>query len=146
MWEMPWTDSIVLVTERINEEFIKRGQGDLRVHITIPMNWIDEFDIFSNFRLRLQDPFGLSADGSGEIGRYYYIESLTYDFMNQRIAIVGIDLQFILRQIMIVAHCGDVADSWATASEFEKLYAYVGSCATESFANGDPLKRVASCD
>ncbi len=144
MWEMPWTDSIVLVTERINEEFIKRGQGDLRVHITIPMNWIDEFDIFSNFRL--QDPFGLSADGSGEIGRYYYIESLTYDFMNQRIAIVGIDLQFILRQIMIVAHCGDVADSWATASEFEKLYAYVGSCATESFANGDPLKRVASCD
>lgn len=149
MWELPWTDSETLVEERIEEELLKRGQGDFKVEFSIPINWIDELDIFTNFRL--QEPFGL--DGStadpeerGEAGRYYYIESMTYDFMNQKISIVAVDLQFILRQIMLVAHCGDVAESWANASESDKMYAYVGDCDSESFvSDGSPLKRVSSC-
>lgn len=149
MWDLPWTDSEVLIEERIKEELLKRGQGDLKVEFTIPINWIDEFDILTNFRL--QEPFGLDGSSDppeerGEAGRYYYIESLTYDFMNQTISIVAVDMQFILRQIMLVAHCGDVVEAWADASEADRMYAYVGDCATESFvSDGSPLKRVSSC-
>jgi len=149
MWDIPWTDSEVLVAERINEELLKRGQGDLKVAFSIPINWIDESDIFANFRL--QEPFGLDGrsippEERGEVGRHYYIESLTYDFMNQKINIVAIDLQFIVRQVMIVAHCGDVAETWASASELDKMYGYVGNCDADSFeSDGSPLKRVSSC-
>lgn len=143
MWHFPWDNVGDLVTLRITEELLKRGQGDLKVEIPIPINWIDELDIFSNFRL--QQPFGLSSDGSGEYGRYYYVESLSYDFMNQRINIVGIDLQFLLRQCMIVAHCGDVNESWIAASEEERMYAYVGSCSAGAMPDGQPLKRVCPC-
>lgn len=149
MWQMPWTNSAILIAERITEELLKRGQGDFKVAFSLPMNWITAFDILTNFRL--QEPFGL--DGStkppaerGEQGRYYYIESLTYDWMNQKLLVVAVDLQFILRQIMIVPHCGDVVHhDWADASEAERMYAYVGSCETDSFADGSPLKRVPSC-
>ncbi len=149
MWQMPWTDSAVLIAERINEELLKRGRGDYKVEISIPINWINEFDILTN--LRLQQPFGLDGSTSppkerGEQGRYYYIESLTYDFMNQKINIVAIDLQFIVRQISIMAHCGEVADDWESASEHERMYAYVGNCEAGFFeSDGSPLKRVTSC-
>ena len=154
MYDLPWTDSDAFIATRIAEELLKYGQGALKISFSLPINWIDEFDIFSN--LRLQEPFGL--DGStkppaerGEVGRYYYIESLIYDFMNQKINIVAIDLQFIVRQCMIVADCDDVgpgkmADKWENASELDKMYAYVGDCTTESFvSDGSPLKRVCPC-
>ena len=148
MWDMPWTDSEVLIAERVLEEMLKRGKGDYKVSFTIPINWIDAFDILSNFRL--QEPFGIDGSNNppaerGEQGRYYYIESISYDFMNQKMNIVAVDLQFILRQIMIVPHCEDVEEDWANAGESDRMFAYVGSCATDSFADGSPLKRVAPC-
>lgn len=149
MWDMPWTDSEVLIAERITEELLKRGQGDFKVEFTLPINWITAFDILTNFRL--QEPFGIDGttnppEERGEVGRYYYIESLTYDFMNQKMSIVAVDLQFLLRQIMIVAHCGDVAEKWENTSETDKMYAYVGNCEADSFvSDGSPLKRVAPC-
>jgi len=149
MYDFPWTDSGDFIVVRHNEIFLQRGKGDLKVAFSLPINWIDEFDIFSN--LRLQEPFGLDGrsipeEQRGEVGRYYYIESLTYDFMNQKINIVAIDMQFILRQVMIVPACGDVPETWAEASELDKMYAYVGNCATNSFvSDGSPLKRIAPC-
>lgn len=155
MWDFAWTDSATLIAERINEELLKRGQGDLKVEFSLPMNWIDVFDILTNFRL--QEPFGLDSRTiippveRGEQGRYYYIESLTYDWMNQKINVVAVDLQFILRQMMIVADCaliidGTMADKWENASEADKMYAYVGDCTTETFeSDGSPLKRVSPC-
>ena len=149
MWDMPWTDSEVLITNRITEELLKRGQGDFKVDFPISMNWITAFDILTNFRL--QEPFGIDgrtipAADRGEVGRYYYIESLTYDWMNQKLLVVAVDLQFILRSIMIVARCGDVAETWADASESDRMYAYVGNCDADSFeSDGEPLKRVAPC-
>jgi len=154
MWDLSWTYSEILIAERINNELMKRGQGDLKVEFSIPINWIDEFDIMSNFRL--QEPFGLDArdipaEYRGEKGRYYYIESMTYDFMNQKINIVAIDLHFILRQIMIVPSCADViagtiSETWAGATESDRMFAYVGHCATENFeSDGAPLKRMVPC-
>ncbi len=149
MWQMPWTDSEVLIAERITEELLKRGQGDFKIAFTLPINWIGAFDILINFRL--QQPFGLDgrnipAEQRGEVGRYYYIESLTYDFMNQKLNVVAVDLQYILRRIMIVPHCGDVADTWVAATDLDRMYAYVGNCEANSFvSDGAPLKVVPSC-
>lgn len=149
MWNFAWTDSEVLVQERITEELLKRGQGDFKVSFTLPMNWITAFDILTNFRLQL--PFGLDGTNNppeerGEVGRYYYIESISYDFMNQKMTIIAVDLQYILRQIMIVPHCGTVEEKWENASETDRMYAYVGNCDADSFvSDGSPLKRVAPC-
>lgn len=143
MWEMPWTDSALLIEKRVAEELLKRGQGERKVSFSIPINWIDEFDIFTNFRL--QDLYGLGTAGVGEYGRYFYVESLTYDFMNQKINVSAVDLQYLLRQCMIVPHCGDVADNWAAATETDKMYAYVGSCDDGQLADGEPLKKVCPC-
>lgn len=143
MWDMAWTESAVLVEKRIAEELLKRGEGERKVSFTIPINWIDEFDIFTNFRL--QDLYGLDAAGVGEYGRYWYVESLTYDFMNQKIHVTAIDLQYLLRQCMIIPHCGDVTDNWDGASDEERMYAYVGSCTDDELSEGDPLKKVCTC-
>lgn len=149
MYDFAWTHSATLVAIRTNEEFLKYGQGDFKVEFTVPINWIDILDIFTNFRL--QEPFGLDGGTDpparrGEFGRYYYVESLNYNFMKQEITVVGIDLQFLLRQCFIVAHCGDVAEKWENASESDKMYAYVGNCAAGSFVyDGAPLKKVCNC-
>ena len=65
--------------------------------------------------------------------------------MQQKMNIVAVDLQFLLRQIMIVAHCGDVEEAWTDAGESDRMFAYVGNCEADSFADGSPLKRVAPC-
>lgn len=143
MWDLPWTDSEDLVLIRIAEELLKRGYGDPKVKFTIPMSWAKELDIHSNFRL--QDPYGVDPAGTGEYGRYFYVESMTYNFMNSTVEIVGIDLQYILRQSMIVPHCGDVAETWMEASEYERMFAYVGSCTAGQFSDGEPLKKVSKC-
>jgi len=149
MWQFQWTASATLIVMRTDEEFLKRGQGDFKIEFTLPINWIDILDIFTNFRL--QEPFGLDGSSDppeqrGEFGRYYYVESLNYNFMKQEITVVGIDLQFLLRQCMIVPHAGDVEEKWENASEREKMYAYVGNCAANSFvSDGSPLKKVCNC-
>lgn len=146
MWDFAWTDSVTLVEKRVLEELFKRGQGELKVAFSIPMNWVDEFDIFSNFRL--QDEFGLDALGEGEYGRYYYVESLTYDFLNQRIDVVAVDLQFLLRQCIILGDCRKIPLNWVDATEAERMYGYL--CACESgeggiFPDGELCKVLCPC-
>lgn len=153
MWDMPWTTSTTMIERRITEELLKRGQGDLKAEFTIPMNWVDLFDLFSN--LRLQDPFGLGTGGEGEYGRYYYIESMTYDFMNCLIDIVAIDLQFVLRQCSILGSCtasdsNYVPPTWAAATEAQRMFSYLclcGSGETGEFpSDGEPCKVLCFCD
>ncbi len=149
MYDFAWTRSATLVALRTNEEFLKYGYGDFKVQFTVPINWIDILDIFVNFRL--QEPFGLDGSGNpplqrGEFGRYYYVESLNYNFMKQEITVIGIDMQYLLSQCMIVPHCGDVAEKWEDASVSDKMYAYVGNCVAESFVfDGAPLKKICNC-
>ncbi len=98
MYNFAWTDSEMLVISRIAEELLKRGRGDFKISFSLPMNWITAFDLLTNFRL--QQPFGLDGtnnppDERGEVGRYYYIESIGYDFMNQKLSIIGRDLEYL---------------------------------------------------
>lgn len=136
-----------MVDRRIFEELLKRNYGEPKMRFSVPINWIDEFEIFSN--LNVQDPFGLSTIGAGERSRYYYIESLTYDFLNGRINVVAIDLQFIVKQCMILGDCNAIPATWAEASDEERLYGYL--CACESGQEGvfpsddSPCKMICPC-
>lgn len=135
MSDRPWTDSQTLVDWIVAEELLKRGWGDPKIEFSIPISWIDEFDIFSN--LRFQDPFGLSLTGAGEQARYYYIESITADFMGQKLDIVAVDLQFLLMQYIIKGDELLQAVNWAIAGPGDRMFAYCCDEATGKFADGE---------
>lgn len=145
MYDFPWTISEELVEKRIFDELLKYGQGDWKVAFSIPIKWIDEFDLMSN--LRLQDPFGLG--GEGEVGRYYYIESMTYDFMNDKIDIIAIDMYYILRQCMILGDCDEIPDTWAAATYEQRMFGYLCACGSgqggEFPSDGEPCKILCMC-
>ena len=121
-WDFPWTPSAALVDNRINEELLKFGYGDKKLTLVLPLRWIDDLDIFTNFRF--QDPFAISADGSGESGRYYYIESLDPDPLNNRITIRAIDLQWLLRQYCVLGDEGALASNWSAAPDADRMFCY----------------------
>jgi hypothetical protein len=138
MSDYPWTAHPTLVNQRIIEELAKRGWGDPKLYLSIPINWIDEFDVFDNFRF--QDPYGLSSTGEGEQGRYYYIESITYDFFGQKMDIVAIDLQFLLMQYFIKGDENLLASNWSAAGEADRMFAYKCDETTGKFADGESGK------
>lgn len=150
-WHFPWItsdisadgDALGLAAHRMSEELMKHAFGYKKIHIKVPIQMIDDLDIFTNFRY--QDPFGLSWTKEGEKGRYYYISSLTYDFQSRSIDIVGIDLQYLLGQYLIIGDCDALPNDWTLGSEHDRIYAAVSDCTTGRFSNGDPGKRVGPC-
>lgn len=142
MGDFAWTDLEAMVDQRALEELLKRGQGDLKVKFSLPMCFIDSIDIFTNFRL--QDPYGLSQTGKGEQGRYYYIERLDYDFMNHQINVTAVDLQYLLRQCIILGPC-TIEENWMLATESERMYGYLCDCTTDAFPDGEPCKMLCPC-
>lgn len=152
MWDFAWTDSALFIDRRITEELLKRRFGEPKVVFTIPINWIDEFDIFSN--LRLQDLFGiddssLPPEERGEYGRYYYVESITYDPLGDKMTIKAVDLQFIIRQCIILGDCDAIADKWEDATESDRMYGYLCHCGSgdggEFVSDGELCKILCPC-
>lgn len=145
MYDIPWVISSVFIDEWITDDLLKYGDGNLKAIFSIPMKWIDEIDLMSN--LRLQDPFGLGE--GGERGRYYYIESLTYDFMNDKIDIVAIDMYYILKKCFILGDCDEIPAAWEDATYDQRMYGYL--CACESGgdgmfpSDGEPCKVLCLC-
>lgn len=135
MSDYPWTDSTTLIDQLALEALMKRGWGDPKLEFSIPISWIDDFDILSNFRY--QNPFGLSLTGAGEQARYYYIESITYDFIGQKMDIVAVDLQFLLTAYFILGDENLLAANWATAGEPDRMFGYLCDEATGEFADGE---------
>ena len=142
MSDYPWTNSKILVDELALEVLTKRGWGDPKLEFSIPINWIDDFDVLTNFRF--QNPFGLSLTGSGEQGRYYYIESITYDFMGQKLDIVAVDLQFLLTAYTIKGSESVLAANWGVAGPTDRMFLYGCDEATGQFADGEPGKILVS--
>ena len=142
-WKFPWTTSESMVNQRTLEELMKRSYGDPKVEFSVSMKeFIDDLDIFRNYRL--QDPWGLSKTGTGEKGRYYYVESLTYDNQGEKIDVVGIDMQWLLRQYFVLGDENELANNWNIATESDKMFGYLCDEATNEFADGDPGKQL--CD
>lgn len=138
-----WFTSSTLVAQLVRERLQKYGYGGQILHFDLDMHWFTKLDIFHNFQY--QDPLGLSSTGAGEQGRYYYVESMDYDFMAGKIRVSAIDLQFLLRQYFILGDEAALAANWSSAGEPDRMYGYLcdetlGVSGEGEFADGEPGK------
>lgn len=142
MQEKPWVTLKDLVDQLVNEDLLKLRFGDSVVTLSLPIQFLDEQDLFENFRL--QDLHGLGALGLGEAGRYYYIKKMNIDFMGGKIDVTAVDIQFLLRQYFVLGDETVQAADWASATEADRMYGYACDETTGQFADGEPGK--ALCD
>ena len=134
-WTFPCVTSDSLAEQRILEDLLKLAFGDRRVKFSIPLEFIGQIDIFDNFRL--QDPYGLSWTKSGELGRYYYVLSLTYDWQSRRIGVEGADLQWLLQQYFIFGDEDAMPEEWPDARPTSyAMYGYLCDEDTFQFSDG----------
>lgn len=134
-----WITSETLAAQRGTEELAKRGEGDRKIMFEVPLYWIKEFDVFFDFQL--QDPYEVGAtELLWASGRYYFIESISYDFDGDKLIITAIDLQWLMSQYMIFGDEDELADNWADASASDKKYFYGCDEVTGKFANGESGK------
>lgn len=138
MWNICWSRSATWIRSLIRSELLKRGEGYRTADIVLPLWWMEKLDIHQSFKF--QDPYGLSADGSGEVERYYYVEDLQYDIRAKKLRVKAVDLQYLLRQYLILGDETLIASNYNVASDSDKMYAYCCDEISEKFANGDPGK------
>lgn len=144
MRQYPFIISATLIADLIAEALLQYGEGNPVVKFPVPLHFFDELDIFYNFRL--QDLMGLSSSGAGELGRYYYIESLEYDFMGDQINVTAIDLHYLLKRYFILGDEGERASNWSSATEVDRMFGYLCDETLLSwhhgfqFADGSPGK------
>jgi len=137
-WQLPFIISATLVQHLVDEGLLQYSHGDPKVSFPVPLHFFDKLDIFYNFRL--QDLMGLSTTGAGELGRYYYIENLDYDFMGDQIMVTAIDLQYILRRYFILGDETLLASNWSSAGEPDRMFGYLCDETNDRFADGEPGK------
>ena len=138
-WVFPCITSDSLAEQRILEDLLKLAFGDRRIKFSIPLEYINQIEVFDNFRL--QDPYGLSWTKSGEIGRYYYVLSLTYDWQGNKIDIEGADLQWLLQQYFIFGDEDAMPEEWPDARPTSyAMYGYLCDEDTFQFSDGTPGK------
>lgn len=142
-WDMPCVRDSGLVAQRVEDDLRRLSHGYRSVEFSLSIEHIGRIDVFDKFML--QDPYGVSPTGSGEEWHLYYVTSLTYNFNEGIIDIVAFDLQWLAGQCFIIGRCEDVAHNWSNASEWMKMFGYVGSCDTDSLPGGDPLKKICKC-
>jgi len=142
-WEYPCVSCEDFAVLRAGEDLQRLAYGNRVVSFTLPIDFIDELEIFDTFVL--QDTFGLSPTGQGEEQHYYYVTSLTYDFQNMTIGVKASDLQWLVGQCFIIGRCDDLEHNYEDASQWMKVFGYVGSCATDTLPGGDPLKKICKC-
>jgi len=142
-FQFPWINTESFAYLRTQEELLRKGYGDKKIYFEIPLHLFSEVELLQNFRY--VDPFGISPDGSGEAGRYYYIESLEYLWHENKIDVSGVDLQWLAGQVGRVGKQADLERDWADASVEQRFYLYVGSCLTGAFPDGEPNKKVGKC-
>lgn len=138
MSQYPFIVSSTLIDELIAEALSKYSLGNPKVEFSVPLHFFDKLDTFQNFRL--QDLMGPSTTGAGEQGRYYYIESLEYDFMGDEIKVVAIDLQYLLSRDFVLGDETLLAANWSSASVEDRMYGYLCNETGWMFADGEPGK------
>jgi hypothetical protein len=135
MSDYPHTTSQVLVDQLALEMLIKRGWGDPAIEFPVPISWIDELDILTSFRF--QNPFGLSVTGGGEQARYYYVISLSVDWLGEKIDLIAVDLQFLLTAYFVKGDETLIATNWNVAGQADRMFAYKCDEATGKFDDGE---------
>ena len=137
--EFLWITTETLATQRGVEELAKRGEGDRKITFEVPLHWIKMFDVFSDFQL--QDPYEI---GATELlwagGRYYFIESISYNFDGDKLVLTAIDLEWLMSQYIIVGDEDELTDNWEDAPSADKKYFYACDEVTGKFENGESGK------
>ncbi len=141
-WKFPWTNDESIIITRVGDELLKRGYGMKEIRFSLAIDWIFRLDIFDSFIY--QNPFAPTLSGNGEQRRYYYVKSMSYNFVDNTISVIGVDLQWLLRQCMIIGICADIAENWDDATEEMRMFAYVGNCDT-GFPDGEACKKICKC-
>lgn len=137
--EFHWITSESLARQRGAEELAKRGEGDRKIIFEVPLYWVQEFDVFSDFQL--QDPYEIGAtELLWASGRYYFIETINYDFDGDKLVITAIDLEWLMSQYMIFGDEDELTDNWEDAPNSDKKYFYACDEVTGKFANGESGK------
>lgn len=145
MWHVCWTRSESWVRTIMREELLKRGEGFKTIEFPLALWWMNQINVHQSFIF--QDPFGLSADGSGEAAHYYYVEDIQYDIRGKKLRIKAVDLQYLIRQYMLL---GDetvltgAESNYNTASDASRMWAFCCDEISEKFQNGDPGKILAN--
>lgn len=143
MQDFPWITSETLMAQRAAEELAKRGEGDRKITFELPLRWIKDFDVFSDFRL--QDPYEIGAtELIWATDRYYFIESISYNFDGDNLVITAIDLQWLMSQYIIVGDEDELVDNWEDAPSSDRKYFYACDEVTGKFENGDSGKIASS--
>jgi hypothetical protein len=137
-FNLPWTISEGVVNNRISEELYRKSYGPWTVEFSLPINWIGRLDLLDNFKL--QDPYGVSLTGSGESGRYCYVDLTTIDVLGDSIHIIAKDLAWILSQYCILGDENSIANNWSGVTFEQRMYCYLCNEATDTFADGMPGK------
>jgi len=138
LFALPNCTNVDFAYTRTAEELLKRGYGNQKINIRLPIEWIFLLDVFDNFRF--QDPYGINVLGLGDQARYFYAESTDVDPLQFALNVEGIDLQYLLRMYCVLGDENVLADNWATASEFDRLYSYLADETNDHFADGQPGK------
>lgn len=133
--QMKWTTNETLADKQLFNILYKRGKGLKRIKIKLPLSFVDYLDIYDSFRL--QDPFGVSLDGSGDYGRFLYVESIQYEWIGNTMDVDALDLTYILRQYLVLGDEYSLPSNWSLTTEESKAYAYLCDEATGLFADGD---------
>lgn len=136
--DMKWTTSEALVDKQIFNTLYKRGKGYKRIKIKLPMSFIEYLDIYESFRL--QDPYGVSLDGSGDYGRYLYVEKINYDWLGNAMDLETLDLTYILRRYLVLGDEEKLPSNWNATTEESKAFAYLCNETTGKFADGEEGK------
>lgn len=139
-WTYPCTDSDTLAQQRIVEDITRLAYGKNEAKITVPLEYINQIDIFDTFAI--QDPFGLSWTKQGEVGRLYYVKSLTYNWESRTIDIIGVDLQYLLQRYFIFGDEDEMPEFWADSGFYYRLYGYMCDEETDAFGDEYPGKEL----
>jgi hypothetical protein len=139
----PWTTSQAVINYRISEELSKNAYGEKTLKIKVPFHHGTTLEILDSFRF--QSLFTPTASGEGEAGRYYYITAFTFNWQSNFVDIEAIDLQWLLRQLMIIGKYADLVRNWEDATEIQRMFAYIGRCAEGTFEDGTPNKKLGTC-
>jgi len=134
IFNFPWTNSENLVQERVSDILDRRSFGERTISLSVSIHHIEDIDIFTDFRF--QDPFGLSAEGAGEVGRWCYITSLNYNFRQGIIGVEAIDLSWLLRLYFILGDEDELEAIWADADVGDRMFGYLCDEVTDKFSDG----------
>jgi len=141
--KFPWTTSADLVSHRMADILDERSFGENPILIKIPMSMINDVELGKVFRF--QDPFGLSADGEGEKGHYYFITGISYNWDDETIEITGRDLQWLVARYFVLGD-RDVEPADFLNAGNNSMYGYLCDRDTGKFTNGKPGKMLINRD